>query len=200
MRGSGFGRSTPSTWSNRMSHQAFHELLNLRLIEKRGLDVELREFGLAVGAQILVAEAAHDLIVAVEARDHEQLLVDLRGLRQGEELARMRAARHQVIARAFRRRLGEHRRLDIDETRIIQIVAHGARNAMPQQQPLAHLFAAQVEIAKAQAHLLADVFIELERQRLGAVQRSRAIGTATRPARISGAGSPSRAAARAPGR
>ena len=153
-----------------MPHQAFHQLLNLRLIEKRGLDVELRELGLPIGAQILVAETAHDLIVAVEARNHQQLLVDLRRLRQGEELAGMRAARHQVIARAFRRRLGQHRRLDVDEARIIQIMAHGARDAMAQQQPLAHFFAPQVDVAKAQADLFAHVLIELKRQRLGAVQ------------------------------
>ena len=144
--------------------------MNLGLIEKRGLDIELREFRLPVGAQILVAEAAHDLIVAVEARNHQQLLVDLRRLRQREELAGMRAARHQVIARAFRRRLGEHRRLDVDEARVVEVMAHRTRDPMPQQQALAHLFAAQVEVAIAQPHLFADVLIELKRQRLGAVE------------------------------
>jgi hypothetical protein len=32
--------------------------------------IDLGEFGLAVGAQIFVAEAAHDLEIFVEARDH----------------------------------------------------------------------------------------------------------------------------------
>ena len=153
-----------------MPHQAFHQLLDLRLIEKGRLDVELRELGLPVGAQILVAKAAHDLVVAVEARDHQQLLVDLRRLRQREELAGMGAARHQVIARALRRRLGEHRRLDVDEAGLIQVVAHGARDPVAQQQPLAHFLAAQIEIAKAQPHLFAHRFIELKRQWFGAVE------------------------------
>ena len=38
------------------------------VLDERHLDVELGELGLAVGAQVLVAEAAGDLEVAVEAR------------------------------------------------------------------------------------------------------------------------------------
>src|SRR3546814_1182080 len=72
-------------------------------------------FRLAVGAQILVAEAAGDLVVAVEARHHQQLLEQLRRLRQRKELAGMRARRHQIVARAFRRRLGQDRRLRSEE-------------------------------------------------------------------------------------
>ena len=50
------------------------------------LDVELVELaGQPVGARILVAEARRDLEVAVEARNHDQLLVLLRRLRQGVE-------------------------------------------------------------------------------------------------------------------
>ena len=72
---------------------------------ERHLDVDLRELGLAVGAQVLVAEAPHDLEVAVEARDHQELLVELRRLRQRVELARVDAAGHEVVARALGRRL-----------------------------------------------------------------------------------------------
>ena len=59
---------------------------DLLLVEERGLDVDLRELGLAVGAQVLVAEALDDLVVAVEAGHHQQLLEQLRRLRQREEL------------------------------------------------------------------------------------------------------------------
>jgi hypothetical protein len=51
------------------------------------LGVELHELELAVGAQILVAQAARDLVVAVHAADHEQLLEQLRALGQRVELA-----------------------------------------------------------------------------------------------------------------
>jgi nitrate reductase NapAB chaperone NapD len=54
--------------------------------------VDLGELGLAVGAQVLVAEALGDLVVAVEARHHQQLLEELRRLRQREELPGVHAA------------------------------------------------------------------------------------------------------------
>ena len=51
--------------------QALHHVWKIVLVDERHLDVDLRELGLAIEAQVLVAEAAHDLEVAVEARDHE---------------------------------------------------------------------------------------------------------------------------------
>ncbi len=42
---------------------------------------------------------------------------------------------------------------------------------MAQAQALRHVLAAQVDVAVLEAHLFAHVFVELERQRLGAVQR-----------------------------
>ena len=60
--------------------------------EERGLDIDLRELGLAVGAQVFVAEALGDLVVAVEARHHQQLLEQLGRLRQREEHAVVHAA------------------------------------------------------------------------------------------------------------
>ena len=61
-------------------------------VGERHLDVELRQLLQPVGAQILVPEAARDLVVALEAGDHEQLLVDLRALRQARRSARAAAA------------------------------------------------------------------------------------------------------------
>ena len=79
------------------------------------LRVELHELELAVGAEVLVAQAAGDLVVAVEAADHQQLLEQLRALRQRVELARRQARRHDEVARALGRRRDEHRRLDLGE-------------------------------------------------------------------------------------
>jgi hypothetical protein len=69
---------------------------------ERRLDVDLRELRLSVRSQVLVAETPRDLEVPVEPGDHEQLLVQLRRLRQCVELAGMHTARDQVIPRAFR--------------------------------------------------------------------------------------------------
>ena len=48
--------------------EPFDEAEDVVLVHERHLDVDLRELGLAIEAQILVAEAVHDLEVAVEAR------------------------------------------------------------------------------------------------------------------------------------
>ena len=47
------------------------------LIDEGHLDVELREFRLAVGAQVLVAHAMGQLEVPVESGDHGELFVEL---------------------------------------------------------------------------------------------------------------------------
>ena len=78
-------------------------LEDILLLYKRHLHIDLRELRLAIGAEILVAEAAGDLIILVHAADHQHLLENLRRLRQGVELAGMHAAGHKIIARAFGR-------------------------------------------------------------------------------------------------
>ncbi len=102
-----------------LEHAAHHRLDRLEhvlLRDEAHLEIELVELaGRAVGARVLVAEARRDLEVAVEARDHDQLLELLRRLRQRVELAGMQARRHQEVARAFRRRRGQDRRLEFEE-------------------------------------------------------------------------------------
>ena len=85
------------------------------LADEAHLGVELGELELAVGAQVLVAEAAGDLVVAVDAADHAQLLEQLGALRQRVERAGLRARRHDEVAGTFGRRRDQHRRLDLDE-------------------------------------------------------------------------------------
>ncbi len=144
---------------------------DLVLVHERGLEVDLGEFGLAVGAQVLVAEALDDLVVAIVAGHHQQLLEELRRLRQGEELARVHARGHQVVARAFRRALGEHRRLDVDEAGTVEEATEGHRGLVAQHQVLLHLRAPQVDDAVGQAHRLGEVLlVELERRRGGGVE------------------------------
>jgi len=70
--------------------------------------VELGEFWLAVGAEIFVAKTFHDLEVAVESANHEDLLEDLRRLRESVELAVMHATGHEIVAGAFGCGASEH--------------------------------------------------------------------------------------------
>ena len=116
-----------------------------------------------LGARVLVAEAGRDLEIAVEARDHQQLLEQLGRLRQREEVAVVDAAGHEVVARAFGRALGQHRGLDVDEAVGVEELAHLHRDPVAQHQVLLHLRAAQVQHAVRQAGGLAEVLV-IERE------------------------------------
>lgn len=155
-----------------LAHHLLGDADDVALVEEAGLDVDLGEFRLAVGTQVLVTEALGDLVVAIEAGDHQQLLEQLWRLRQGEEVARVGTARHQVIARAFRRRPAEDRGLDVEEAVVVQVAANAAGDARTQLQLGGHLRTTQVDEAVAQAGFLAHIgiFIQRERRSLGLVQ------------------------------
>ena len=59
---------------------AFENLQHVLLLDERHFAVDLCELGLTVGAQVFVAEAAHDLEILVVAGDHQQLFEGLRRL------------------------------------------------------------------------------------------------------------------------
>ena len=157
---------------DQLDQHAFDQPHHILLGDERHLHVELGELRLAVGAQVLIAEAARDLEVAVNARHHQQLLELLRRLGQRVELAREDAAGHEVVARALRRGLGQDRRLDLQEAALVHVVADELDGAVAQLDALAHRVAADVEVAVAQAQLLGggDVIGDRERDRLGGIE------------------------------
>ncbi len=89
------------------------------------LQVDLGELRLPVLAEVLVAEAAGELVVALKAADHEELLEQLRRLRQGVPVARAQPDGDEEVAGAFRRGPGQVRRLDVHEP----VVAHHVATA-----------------------------------------------------------------------
>ena len=133
----------------------------------------------------LVAEAAGDLVVALVAGHHQQLLEQLRRLRQRVEGARADARRDEEVARALGRRAREDRRLDVEEVVRVEVVAHGAGDRVAQRQRVAHRVAPQVDHAVAQAQRLVDrrVVVERERRRLG---RGQVLGLAHRQLDLAG--------------
>ena len=170
MRGNGGGTSTPSTSFQMRAIRPFHDAIDVLLVDERHLDVDLRELGLAVEAQILVAEAAHDLEVAIEAGDHEELLEDLRRLGERVEVAGVEPRRHEEVARAARRVLHHERRLELEEAVRVEVVARGAVELRAHEEVLLQRRAAQIEVAVLEAHRLAGVGVvaDRERRRLGA--------------------------------
>ena len=145
------------------------------LVDEAHLDVELHELVLPVGAQVLVAEAAGDLVVALDPADHQQLL---------EELRATAAARRSCPAaggtgtRNSRAPSGVDGmsigRLDLDEALPLHRAAGWRRSPSARTSQVAlHPLAAQVEVAVAEAHGLVDVVgpvVDRERRRLGGAE------------------------------
>jgi len=142
----------------RQRGRAVEDLLDHRdhvaRVDERHLEVDLRELGLAVGAQVLVAEAARDLVVALDPADHQQLLEELRALRQRVELSGVDPRRDEVVARPLGRRLGQDRGLDLPEPLAVQDsrIARSSRSGSPAR---LHPLAPNVEIAPRQSRFLA---------------------------------------------
>src|SRR5439155_15187146 len=117
-------------------------------------------------AQVLVPEAARDLEIAIEAGDHEQLLEDLRRLREREEATRLQAARDHEVPRTLGSRLEENRRLDLREAGLLHHAPNSRDQSGPERDVALHLRAAEIEPPVAEAERLVDTFlVELERQR-----------------------------------
>eukprot|EP00958_Prasinococcus_capsulatus_P020106 scaffold2560_cov397-Prasinococcus_capsulatus_cf.AAC.15 len=87
-----------------MPHPA-HKLLNhihdVFSCRERHLQIYLRELRLAIGTTKLVSIASSDLKVAFYPSSHQELLMLLRTLRQGIELALLRTAWHQELSSAL---------------------------------------------------------------------------------------------------
>ena len=141
-----------------------------RLVDEAHLEVELGELGLAIAAQVLVAVAAGDLHVAVDAGDHQQLLELLRALRQGVDGPGLEPARDDEVAGALGRALDQGRRLDLDEpVRVVDLADRLDHPAAEHQAPL-HRLPADVEVAVLEPQALVDGgvgLVDVEGRRLG---------------------------------
>ncbi len=155
-----------------LGDQRLAQLDDVVLVDEAHLDVELRELGLPVGAEVLVAVAAGDLVVALHAGHHEQLLEQLRRLRERVPGARRQARGHDEVAGTLRRRARQRRGLDLDEVACAEHAARGGVHVGPQTHRGGRLGPTQVEVAVAQPRLLAhgDPVVDLERQRRRGVE------------------------------
>ena len=150
-----------------LAHDVFHHVDDVVSFDEAHLDVDLRELGLAVGAQVLVAEAAHDLEITVIAGDHEQLLERLRRLRQGVELVGVHAARHDEVAGTLGGRLDQIGGLDLEESLGVEEAADLLGHLVAQDQVALQGRSAQVEVAVLHAQVVAAVGVLLNGERRG---------------------------------
>jgi hypothetical protein len=96
----------------------------------------LGELGLTVRPQVFVPETAHDLVVAVESGDHEQLFEQLGRLRQGVELAGIDAAGHEIVPGAFGGAAGQEGGLDIEKSVGVQVLPYRRGGLVPRKMML----------------------------------------------------------------
>ena len=92
-------------------------------MDERHLDIQLREFRLAICPQVLVTKTASKLVVPFKAGHHQQLLEQLRRLGQRKKLSGINSTGYQVVPRALRGRTGEHRCLYFNEILQFQTMA-----------------------------------------------------------------------------
>ena len=155
---------------------ALKQFVHVFFGDETHLQIDLGELRLAVGAQILVAETFGDLIVAVHAGDHQNLLEQLRRLRQRVKRAGRDAAGHEVVARTFGRGLHQDRRFHLGEVAAVQVGARVLGHLVARAQVVLHALAAQVEITVGEAEVFVHVFrlvADLERDRRGGRQQQK---------------------------
>ncbi|MEY3939405.1 MAG: hypothetical protein RL659_2246 [Pseudomonadota bacterium] len=124
---------------------------NFLFAQEGRFNVNLGKFWLTVSAQVFVAEALGDLVVAIVAGHHEQLLEQLGRLWQRKEMAIVHTAGHQVIARTFWRALGQHGRFNVNEPMLIQKLTGFHGHLVAQHEVVLHVRTAQIEHSVCEA-------------------------------------------------
>ena len=153
------------------ANHLLHHTHDLLFIDKGHLHIDLGKFRLAIGSQILVTKTAHNLVVTVHARHHQQLLEELRRLRQGKKFAIVGAAGHQVVASTLGCGACQHRCFNIEKTPVIEKMTQMAGDCCAQLHAFLHLVAAQIDIAIAQTQIFTNmILVHLDRWSLGMVQ------------------------------
>ena len=145
---------------------------HLFAVDKRHFKVNLRELRLAIKAQVFIPEAPGDLVVTIHAGDHQDLFEELRRLWQGEEHPGIHAAGHEIIARALRGTLRQHRRFHFQEALLVEKGPYAGGHIVAQcQQPL-HAGPAQVQISVLETEGIGDLgaVFDNERRRLRFVE------------------------------
>src|SRR3546814_17383634 len=74
------------------------------LRDEAHFEIKLVEFARrTIGTGVFVTKARRDLEIAIEARNHKELLEHLRRLRRRVEFTRLHAAGHQIVTRPLQR-------------------------------------------------------------------------------------------------
>ena len=160
-----FGKLIVHNTLEDIAEKLLHEAENIITLYETHLKVQLSELELSVSSGVLVAVAAGNLEILVETADHQELLVELRALRQSVELSGILSGRHEEVSCAFRRGPDESRSLDFIEALVAQIIADGLDELMSQGNALLHAAAAQIEEAVLEPEVLVDDLVSVNHER-----------------------------------
>ena len=141
---------------------AFKHLDNILLLNETHFAVDLRKLRLTVGTKVFVAEAFHDLEVAVETTHHQQLFECLRRLRQCVELTLVHTAWHHEVARTLRSRFDEHRSFHFDKALCIEVTTHFERHFVAKFEVSTHRVTTKVEVAILHTDVVATICFVLD--------------------------------------
>ena len=148
-----------------LTHHAFESVQHVLLLHETHFAVDLSKLRLTVGAQVLVAEAAHNLEVAVVSRHHEQLLESLGTLGKGVESAGVHAGRNHEVASSLGSGLDKVRGLYLHEALPVEVGAYLLRQTVAKRQGPLQGRTAKVEVAVLGAQVFASVALLLNGER-----------------------------------
>jgi len=126
----------------------------------------LHEFELAIGTEVLVAEAPGDLVIPIDPTNHAQLLEQLGALRKRVERAGRQSTRHDKIPSTFWRRCNEHWGFDLDETLIVHRPTKRTVDFGANSQIALHALGTKVNVTMSETHHFVDLntIVQLERR------------------------------------
>ena len=115
-------------------------------VHEAKLHIHLGELRLTIGTEVLITVAACELEVAVEAGYHEELLQELRRLRQCVEGAVVHTGRYEEVSCALRGGLDEGRGLDLEEAVLTHEAADQIGDLRSRHDALCKLRTTKVEV------------------------------------------------------
>ena len=118
---------------------------------KGDFHLQLGELRLPVGAQVLVPEAAAELIITLDAAGHDELAVHLCGLRQRVPGIVAPLTDDSELVRTATGPLGEQRGLNLKEAAVVEVLAPSTQDSVPGTQHRQHLRVPELEISVLRA-------------------------------------------------
>ena len=118
-----------------------------------------------ISSQIFVPHAPGNLVVAIDAANHEELLGNLRALRQHVERAWLQPARDGELSGALRGGHPQERSLHLDEALAIHRPPERGVHFRPQPEVPLHPLAAKVDISVLKPYLLISFGPRVQRER-----------------------------------